>query len=72
MIQARLNLITTDPLRLGDSVTFIQTEVRPAVERLAASRSTAAAARVQTVTLTGCAIRTVEEYGLIFSSAHNP
>jgi hypothetical protein len=39
--------------------------------RLAASRSAAAAVRVETVTLTGCVIRAVEEYGLVFSSAHN-
>ena len=39
--------------------------------RLAASRSAAAAVRAETVTLTGCVIRAVEEYGLVFSSAHN-
>ncbi|HEX4397578.1 MAG TPA: hypothetical protein VH136_08085, partial [Trebonia sp.] len=32
MLQARLNLITADPLRLGDSVKFIENDVRPAVE----------------------------------------
>ncbi len=32
MLQARLNLITADPLHLGDSVKFIETDVRPAVE----------------------------------------
>src|SRR6185312_12157309 len=32
VLQARLNLITADPLRLDDSVKFIETDVRPAVE----------------------------------------
>ena len=32
MLQARLNLITADPLRLDDSVKFIEADVRPAVE----------------------------------------
>ncbi len=32
MLQARFNLITADPLRLGDSVNFIEAEVRPVVE----------------------------------------
>jgi hypothetical protein len=41
-------------------------------QRLAASRSAAAAVRVETVALTGCVIRAVEEYGLVFSSARNP
>lgn len=36
---------------------------------LAASRSAAAAIRVETVTSTGCVIRAIEEYGLVFSSA---
>jgi len=36
---------------------------------LAASRGIAATVRNQTVTATGCAIRQVEEYDLIFSSA---
>ena len=38
-------------------------------EALAASRSVAAAVRVDTVATTGCVIRAVEEYGLVFSSA---
>jgi hypothetical protein len=38
-------------------------------QALAASRSVAAAVRVDTVASTGCVIRAVEEYGLIFSSA---
>src|ERR1700730_7327108 len=38
---------------------------------LAASRSAAAAIRVETVSSTGCVIRAVEEYGLVFSSARN-
>jgi len=32
VLQARFNLITADPLRLGDSVNFIEAEVRPVVE----------------------------------------
>jgi hypothetical protein len=36
---------------------------------LAASRSVSAAVRVEAVASTGCVIRAVEEYGLIFSSA---
>jgi hypothetical protein len=36
---------------------------------LAASRSVAAAVRVDAVATTGCVIRAVEEYGLVFSSA---
>ena len=32
VLQARLNLITADPLRLGNSVKFIENDVRPAVE----------------------------------------
>jgi hypothetical protein len=38
-------------------------------QALAASRSVAAAVWVDTVASTGCVIRAVEEYGLIFSSA---
>jgi hypothetical protein len=38
-------------------------------ETLAASRSTAAAVRVDTVASTDGVIRAVEEYGLVFSSA---
>ncbi len=34
MLQARLNLITADPLRLEDSVNYIKGEVRPVVESL--------------------------------------
>jgi heme-degrading monooxygenase HmoA len=41
-------------------------------EALAASRSVAAAVRVDAVGSTGCVIRAVEEYGLIFSSAWKP
>ena len=36
---------------------------------LAASRSAAAAVRAHTVGSTGCAVRAVEEYGLVFNSA---
>ncbi len=32
MLHVRLNLITADPLRLGDSIKYIEDEVRPAVE----------------------------------------
>jgi len=38
-------------------------------EALAATRSVAAAVRVETVAATGCVIRAVEEYGLVSSSA---
>jgi hypothetical protein len=38
-------------------------------QALAASRSAGAAARAQTVASTGCAVRAVEEYGLVFNSA---
>jgi len=38
-------------------------------EALAATRSVAAAVRVETVTATGCVIRAVEEYGLVSTSA---
>jgi hypothetical protein len=41
-------------------------------EVLAASRSVAAAVRVDAVDSTGCVIRAVEEYGLVFSSAWKP
>ena len=41
-------------------------------EALAASRSVAAAVRVDAVGSTGCVIRAVEEYGLVFSSAWKP
>lgn len=34
MLHVRLNLITADPIRLGDSVKFVENEVRPVVERL--------------------------------------
>ncbi len=34
MLHARLNLITADPVLLGESVRYIESEVRPAVERL--------------------------------------
>lgn len=34
MLQVRFNLITADPVRLGDAVKFIETEVRPVVESL--------------------------------------
>lgn len=37
MLQARFNLITADPLLLGDSVKFIEAEVRPVVESLPGS-----------------------------------
>jgi hypothetical protein len=39
---------------------------------LAASRSAAAAVRVSMVESTGCLIRAVEEYGLVFNSAQKP
>jgi len=32
MLHVRLNLITADPIRLGDSVKFVENEVRPMVE----------------------------------------
>jgi hypothetical protein len=32
VLQARVNLMTADPLRLGDAVKFIETEIRPLVE----------------------------------------
>ncbi|HKB31309.1 MAG TPA: hypothetical protein VKD26_10785 [Streptosporangiaceae bacterium] len=32
MLHVRLNLITADPLRLGDAIKYIEAEVRPAVE----------------------------------------
>jgi hypothetical protein len=38
-------------------------------EALAASRSLAAAVRVETVTASDCVIRAVEEYGLVFDSS---
>jgi hypothetical protein len=41
-------------------------------QALAASRSAAAAARVDMVESTGCVIRAVDEYGLVFSSARKP
>ncbi len=41
-------------------------------EALAASRSVAAAVRVDAVDSMGCVIRAVEEYGLVFSSAWKP
>ncbi len=34
MLQVRLNLITVDPVLLGDATKYIEGEVRPAVERL--------------------------------------
>jgi hypothetical protein len=37
VLQARFNLITADPLLLGDSVKFIEAEVRPVVESLPGS-----------------------------------
>ncbi|HEX4661975.1 MAG TPA: hypothetical protein VH307_31650 [Streptosporangiaceae bacterium] len=37
MLQVRFNLITADPLRLGDSLKFIEAEVRPVVESLRGS-----------------------------------
>lgn len=36
-MQVRFNLITADPLRLGDSLKFIEAEVRPVVESLRGS-----------------------------------
>jgi hypothetical protein len=39
------------------------------VESLAASRSVAAAIRVETVEATDCAVRAVEEYALVATSA---
>jgi len=32
MLHVRLNLITADPIRLGDSVRFVENVVRPVVE----------------------------------------
>jgi hypothetical protein len=37
VLQVRFNLITADPLRLGDSLKFIEAEVRPVVESLPGS-----------------------------------
>ncbi len=37
MLHARLDLITADPLRLGESVSYLESEVRPAVEGLRAN-----------------------------------
>jgi heme-degrading monooxygenase HmoA len=34
VLHARLNLITADPVLLGESVRYIESEIRPAVERL--------------------------------------
>ena len=58
-------LLLVDP-RTGHSIseTVWQSE-----EALAASRSLAAAVRVDTVASTGCVIRAVEEYGLVSTSA---
>jgi hypothetical protein len=33
-MQVRFNLITADPVRLGDSLKFTEAEVRPVVESL--------------------------------------
>ena len=41
-------------------------------QALAASRSASAALRVELVESTGCVIRGVDEYGLVFSSARKP
>ena len=41
-------------------------------QALAASRSAAAAVRVDMVESAGCVIQAVDEYGLVFSSAHKP
>ena len=114
MLQARFNLITADPDRMADTVGYIKSEIRPAVESLAvegygdtavpwlaetagfcgalllvdwnsghsisetiwdspktlaASRSVAARVRVETVKSTGCVIRALEEYNLVFNTA---
>ncbi len=37
MLQARFNLVTADPLRLADSVKFMETEVRPRIENVSGS-----------------------------------
>jgi hypothetical protein len=41
-------------------------------QALAASRSAAAAVRAETVASTGCTVRAVEEYGLVFNTARKP
>ena len=41
-------------------------------QALAASRSAAAAVRVDMVESAGCVIQAVDEYGLVFSSARKP
>lgn len=41
MLHVRLNLITADPIRLGDSVKFVENEVRPMVESLPGNLGTA-------------------------------
>jgi len=41
-------------------------------QALAASRSAAAAVLAETAASTGCAVRAVEEYGLVFNSARKP
>jgi hypothetical protein len=41
-------------------------------QMLAASRSVAAEVRADTAAATDCAIRAVEEYGVVYSSARNP
>jgi len=41
-------------------------------QALAASRSAAASVRAETVASTGCAVRAVEEYGLVFNTARKP
>jgi len=41
-------------------------------QALSASRSAAAAVRAETVASTGCTVRAVEEYGLVFNTARKP
>ncbi len=47
MLQVRFNLITADPLRLGDMAKFVEAEVRPGVESLHGSLGMLLAAKKQ-------------------------
>ena len=82
MLQARFNLVTADPDRMADAVGYIKSEIRPAVESLHGSMGMslyvnpevgvavlAARVRVETVKSTGCVIRALEEYDLVFNPA---
>jgi hypothetical protein len=72
VLQARFNLITADPDRkwLAETAGFCGSEtIWDSPKTLAASRSVAARVRAETVKSTGCAIRALEEYDLVFSTA---